>query len=151
MMKTRNKENWMWSVESEKLLVKTNIKWTLLWKDYECGILEWETSIGADQISIDEAKNPTKEASTLVTTSSNENLDQARNSELKSWIKHQVYTQVLDQDQPKICMRWVYTNKESNSKQTIKARLIIKSFQDKDVENSRNNSPTCSIESLWVI
>ena len=86
-----------------------------------------------------------------MTTSSNENLDQVRNNELKSWIEHQVYTQVLHQGQPKICMRWVYTNRESNGKQTIKARLVMKGFQDKDAENIRNNSPKCSKESMRVI
>ena len=65
--------------------------------DFEYGVLEWVTSIEADQTSTDEAQNPTNEASVLVTTSSNETLDQARNSEHKSWIEHQVYTQVLDQ------------------------------------------------------
>ena len=86
------------------------------WLDFEHGILEWETSIETDQTSTDEAQNPTNEASVLVTTSSNENLDQARNGEIKSWIEHQVYTQVRVQGQPKICMRWVYTNKGSNGK-----------------------------------
>ena len=40
-------------------------------------------------------QNPTNETSVLVTTSSNENLDQARNSEPKNWIEHQIYAQIL--------------------------------------------------------
>ena len=66
-------------------------------------------------------------------------------------VNSKVYTQVIDQGQPKICMRWVYTNKESNGKKTIKARLIVKSFQDKDAKIIRNDSPTCPKESLQVI
>ena len=105
--------------------------------------MEWETSIEADQTSTDEAQNPTNEASILVSTSSNENLDQAR----KNWIEH-----TSTRSGPtKICMRSVYTNKESNGKQTIKARLVTKGFQDKDADNIRNDPPTCSKESLQVI
>ena len=52
--------------------------------DFEHDVLEWETSIEADQTSTDKVQNPTNEASVLVTTSSNEDLDQARNSEHKS-------------------------------------------------------------------
>ena len=56
------------------------------WLDFEHGVLEWETSIEADQTSTNKAQNPTDEANVLTTMSSNENLDQVRNSELKSWI-----------------------------------------------------------------
>ena len=58
------------------------------WLDFEHGVLEWETSIEADQTSTDKDQNPTNDANVLVTTSSNENLDQARNCELKNWIEH---------------------------------------------------------------
>ena len=103
------------------------------------------------KLSIEADQTSTNEVSLLVTTSSNENLDQVRNSELKSWTEHKVYTQVLDLSQPKIYTRWVYTNKESNGKQTIKARLVVKGFQDKDAKNIRKDSPICSKESLQVI
>ncbi len=56
-----------------------------------------------------------------------------------------------DQGQPKILTRWVYTNKESNGKQTFKARLVAKGFQDKDACNVRNDSPICSKESLRAV
>ena len=51
---------------------------------------------------------------------SNDQLDEAKKRELQSWVERQVYTQVPDQGQPKI----FYTNKESNGKQTFKARLV---------------------------
>ena len=56
-----------------------------------------------------------------------------------------------DQGQPKILIRWVYTNKEYNGKQTVEARLVAKGFQDKDTCNVRNDSPTCSKESLGAV
>ena len=80
----------------------------------------------------------------------NDQLDEAKKRELQSWVEHQVYTQVPDRGQPKILTRWVYTNKESKGKQTFKARLVAKGFQDKDACNVRNDSPTCSKESLRV-
>ena len=62
------------------------------WLDFEHGVLEWETSIEAEKTSTDKAQNPTNKASVLVTTSSNENLNQTRNNKLKNWIEHQFYT-----------------------------------------------------------
>ena len=44
----------------------------LFWLDFEHDVLEWETSIEADQALTDEVQNPTNEASVLVTTSSDE-------------------------------------------------------------------------------
>ena len=107
--------------------------------DFENGVLEWETN------EVDRtATNEGPEVSLLM-DSSNDQLDEAKKRE------HQVYTQVPDRGQPKILTRWVYTNKESNGKQTFKARLVAKGFQDKDACNVRNDSPTCSKESLQAV
>ena len=40
---------------------------------------------------------------------------------------------------------------QPNGKQTFKARLVAKGFQDKDACNVRNDSPTCSKESLRAV
>ena len=115
------------------------------WLDFENGVLKWETNKD-DQTSTNEGPEVS-----LLMDSSNDQPDKAKKRELQSWVEHQVYTQVPDQGQPKILTRWVYTNKESNGKQTFKARLVAKDFQDKDACNLRNDSPTCSKESLRAV
>ena len=115
------------------------------WLDFENGVLEWETKED-DQTATNEGPEVS-----LLMDSSNDQLDKAKKRELQSWVEHQVYTQVPDRGQPKILTRWVYTNKESNGKQTFKARLVAKGFQDKDACNVRNDSPTCSKESLRAV
>ena len=114
------------------------------WLDFENGVLEWETNED-DQT----ATNEDPEVSLLM-DSSNDQLDEAKKRELQSWVEHQVYTQVPDQGQPKILTRWVYTNKESNGKQTLKARLVAKGFQDKDACNVRNDSPPSRFSNSYL-
>ena len=77
-------------------------------------------------------------------SSSDDNLETAKKEGLQSWGKNKVYTQVSEQDQPRISTRWVYTYKNLNDKQVCKARLVARGFQDRDVGNIRNDSPTCS-------
>ena len=73
-----------------------------------------------------------------------------KKKQLQSWVKNKVHTQVSDQGQPKISTRWVYTYKNLNDKQVCKARLVVRGFQDRDVSNIRNDSPTCSKEGLYI-
>ena len=83
-------------------------------------------------------------------SSSDHNLETAKKEELQSWVKNKVYTQVSDQGQPRITTRWIYTNKNLNDKQVYKVRLVVRGFQDRDVGNIRNDSPTCSKEGLPI-
>ena len=83
-------------------------------------------------------------------SSSDHNRETAKKEELQSWVKNKVYTQVSDQGQPRIPTRWLYTNKNLNDKQVCKARLVGRGFQDRDVGNIRNESPTCSKEGLRI-
>ena len=115
------------------------------WLDFENGVLEWETNED-DQTATNEGPEVS-----LLMDSSNDQLDEAKKRELQSWVEHQVYTQVPYRGQPKILTRWVYTNKESNGKQTFKARLVAKGFQDKNACNVRNDSPICPKESLRAV
>ena len=78
------------------------------------------------------------------------NLETTKKEELQSWVKNKVYIQVSDQGQPRISTRWVYTYKNLNDKQVCKARLVVRGFQDRDVGNIRNDSPTCSKEGLCI-
>ena len=77
-------------------------------------------------------------------------LENAKKKGLQSWVESKVYIQVPDQGQHKISTRWIYTNKNSNGKQSCKARLVARGLQDKDACTIRNDSPTCSKEGLHI-
>ena len=109
------------------------------WLDFEHGVREWKAC---------EIK-PTSDEENIMISSFDCDLETAREKELQSWIKNKVYTQVSDQGQPRISTRWVYTHKNINNK-VCKARLLARSFQDRDAGNIRNDSPTCSKEDLCI-
>lgn len=117
------------------------------WLDFNHGVLEWKEN-KARPINKDEATSSDEE--NIMISSSNHDLEMARENELQSWVENKVYTQVPDQGQCKISTRWVYTNKNVNGKQIYKARLVARGFQERDAGNIRNDSPTCSKESLRI-
>ena len=82
------------------------------WLDFEHGVSEWQTSETEKHTSCDEEN--------IMISSSNDNLEleNAKKKELQSWVENKMYIQVPDQGQPKISTRWIYTNKNSNGKQT---------------------------------
>lgn len=115
------------------------------WLDFEHGVSDWQ----ADETEENEEHHDSCTEEEVMITSADDSLEleEAKQKELQSWDKNKVYVQVPDQGQPKISTRWIYTSKNS---QTFKARLVARGFQDKDAENLRNDSPTCSKEGLRV-
>ena len=71
-----------------------------------------------------------------------EDFDQARAKEMKSWLDTGAYDVVEDKGQDAVTTRWVYTLKDGGSK--AKARLVARGFQDKDIDLLDTSSPTCS-------
>ena len=71
----------------------------------------------------------------------------AKQEELQSWKENKVYTQVLDQGQSRISTMWIGTDKGG----LAKARLVAKGYQDKNADNIRSDSPTCSKEGLRIV
>ena len=73
----------------------------------------------------------------------------AKESELENWRKNYVYEEVNDVGQPRIGVKWVLSEKLKDGKWKIKARLVAKGYED--VEKTRNDSPTCSKESVRIM
>ena len=65
----------------------------------------------------------------------------AKEKELLSWDKFQVYEEVKDRRQTRLGTNWVLTEKIVDGKQTIPARLTVRGDQE-DAENIRTDSPT---------
>jgi transposase InsO family protein len=73
----------------------------------------------------------------------------AKNIELQSWKRNNVYTEVNDDDQYAITTRWIMTTKEINGDFTVKARLVARGFED--IHNQgQNDSPTCAKDSIRI-
>ena len=75
----------------------------------------------------------------------------AKTTELHSWKVHNVYKEIdmKEATSPLISTRWIISKKEDHDKSTyMKARLVIRGFQDVDKDSVTSESPTAHIESL---
>ena len=72
-----------------------------------------------------------------------ERIDSAKQKELESWKQFGVYTEVNDDGQSAISVRWVITEKADKR---VKARLVARGFEEK--EDIKSDSPTVSKEVL---
>ena len=70
----------------------------------------------------------------------------AKIRELDSWKKNKVYVEVEDQKQKCVSAKWVVKPKLIEGKQSVKARLVLKGYQEDD--SFRTDSPTCKRESV---
>ena len=73
----------------------------------------------------------------------------AKMQELEEWRKRSVYTEVDDEGQNTISLRWVVKDKTTTEGKTItKARLCARGFQEE--QDFRTDSPTCSREGIRI-
>ena len=76
----------------------------------------------------------------------NDQIKLAKQEELKNWIANDVYTEVNNQGQDTVSVRWVVTNKVVDQKVSYKARLCARGFEEE--QPFRKDSPTGSREGL---
>ena len=81
-----------------------------------------------------------------------ENIDMAfaKQTELDSWVKNDVYEEVQFEGQKLISTRWVCTLKSTEEGIKSKARLVARGFEEYTL-NVDKDSPTCAHESLRLI
>ena len=73
----------------------------------------------------------------------------AKETELLNWKNNNVYTEVEDEGQSAMSVRWVVTRKVKSGRQVTKARLVARGFEESSKE-FRTDSPTCAKETLRV-
>ena len=78
-----------------------------------------------------------------------EEIIEAKNKEINNWIKNEVFEEVKDVGQSKISVRWVIEEKIKDGHRKFKTRLVARGFED--VEETRNDSPTCAKESIRIM
>ena len=71
--------------------------------------------------------------------------------ELQSRVDKKGYSVKAYSGQNTITTKWICTKKETKDSIIIKARLVIRGFQDENSESVRSDLPTCSKESQWII
>ena len=73
---------------------------------------------------------------------------QAKLAELNQWKIRQVYSEIDDEGQQCVSLRWVLKSKIIDNKPGIKARLCARGFEEES--NFRTDSPTCSREGVRI-
>ena len=100
------------------------------WKDH---ITEWK-EVESQEILISEAQ-PSFE------------LIDAKLKELEKWKQFDVHNEVPDNGQNTISVRWVRSTKDGK----VKARLCASGFEDRDLKETRTDSPTCVKQNLRLV
>ena len=115
--------------------------------DFENSVNSWEAT--EETKNEDGASEDTSEIFLLSVT--DPLVEQAKQKELSSWIKNEVYTVVPDVGQSRITTRWICREKLEKGTKLIKARLVARGFQDENAGSVRTDSPTCSKEGLKFV
>ena len=81
----------------------------------------------------------------LIATPSDNNVEilEAKQAELNSWIKHNVYEEIEDRGQKVVSVRWVISQKFKDNKLDYKARLVVRGFEEDNLSSIRKDFPTC--------
>ena len=67
---------------------------------------------------------------------------------LQNWKDHDVFTEIPDDGQKRITVRWVISEKSIDGNNSTKARLVARGFEEGEDSSIRRDSPTCMKETL---
>ena len=77
-----------------------------------------------------------------------EETTKAKERELGSWVDKGVFEEVADNGQHCMTTKWVIKPKVIDGKQSVKARLCARGFEE--TQDFRTDSPTCTRESIRI-
>ena len=78
---------------------------------------------------------------------SSEEVIRSKEVEIENWISNKVFTEVIDEGQDTLSVRWVTTEKIKDGKPKLKSRLVARGFEENTAQLSKH-SPTCSKEAV---
>ena len=80
----------------------------------------------------------------LIATPSENNVEilEAKQGQLNSWIKHNVYEEVEDRGEKVVSVRWVICQKFKDNKIKYKERLVARGFEEDNLSSIHKDSPT---------
>ena len=108
---------------------------------------EREFSIDWDQVS---EWKPIEYEVFLGECTDTDKFEDAKQKELNNWKLMKVYSEVENQGQPFISVKWVYKEKIIENKPVKKARLVARGYEEFNSE-ILTSSPTCNKDSLRVV
>lgn len=77
--------------------------------------------------------------------------DAAKQEEIMSWYKNNVFEEVNDVGQKCVSTRWVCSLKETPNGIVPKARLVARGFEELNIHELQKDSPTCASESVRLL
>ncbi|CAC5411358.1 unnamed protein product [Mytilus coruscus] len=105
--------------------------------DFAKDVQEWRTAQDVDEVN----------AVVVPQSRHNENqVKHAKQLEMDNWKSFNVYDEIPYSGQKLMSTRWVITEKEMNGKRKVKARLVVRGFEEENEVTS--DSPTIHKESL---
>src|SRR5215469_9827209 len=90
------------------------------------------------------------EAEVFLTKIEQDKVKEAKRKEIKNWTEKEVFEETPDKGQKAISTRWILKNKMINGEEEIKARLVARGFEEKEMKN-QTDAPTCSPETLKMV
>ena len=74
----------------------------------------------------------------------------AKSEEIQKWREMDTFEEVQDTGQTTLSCRWVCTEKIKNNVPVLKARLVVRGFEE-DTTQIKKDSPTCNKESICLL
>ena len=87
----------------------------------------------------------------ILLADNNHSTIEAKHLEPQNWRYHKVYTEVEDEGQSYLSVRWITTVKHKDGEQLMTARLVARGFEEEDKEKLRTDSPTYCKEKCQVL
>ena len=110
---------------------------------------DWKTIANSDVNEPKPNESNCNEALVATIRHDEKKVKEAKQKELENWRKFNVYEEVTNTGQSYISVRWVCTEKETESGENIiKARLVARGFEE--CNKIRADSPTVSKEVLRI-
>jgi len=107
------------------------------WIDFDRGVKDWSVA------------EPLSNTSFLASSHDSSKVVEAKMVEIENWKRNGVYEEVADSGQSTVSVRWVITEKFKDGNALIKARLVLRGFEE-DLEDLPTDSPTCAKDTLRV-
>ncbi|CAC5410126.1 unnamed protein product [Mytilus coruscus] len=105
--------------------------------DFAKDVQEWRTAQDVDEVN----------AVVVPQSRHNENqVKHAKQLEMDNWKSFNVYDEILYSGQKLMSTRWVITEKEMNGERKVKARLVVRGFEEEN--EVKSDSPTVHKESV---
>ena len=93
--------------------------------------------------------DPSSNTTLLASSHDSSKVTEAKIAEMENWKRNGVYEEVINDGQPTVSVRWVITEKVKDGNACIKARLVLRGFEE-DLDDLPTDSPTCAKDTLRI-